>query len=88
MQRFLTARWQDLVMANYEVPPALLGRRLPRGTKLDLEDGRCRAPGDRRGPLGRHQRLLVHRGNLRPQPATNGRQVAGPRDQAGASHPA
>ena len=28
-------------MANYEVPPALLGRRLPRGTKLDLEDGRC-----------------------------------------------
>ena len=28
-------------MANYEVPPSLLEPRLPRGTELDLEDGRC-----------------------------------------------
>lgn len=41
MQRFLTARWQDLVMANYEVSASLLEPRLPLGTELDLEDGRC-----------------------------------------------
>src|SRR5215203_4469361 len=41
MQRFLTAKWHDLIMVNYEVPPALLEPRLPHGTKLDLKDGRC-----------------------------------------------
>jgi len=41
MQKFLTARWQDLIMANYAVEPSLLERRLPRGTELDLHDGKC-----------------------------------------------
>lgn len=41
MRRFLTARWQDLIMANYEVDPAILRSRVPAGTELDLFDGRC-----------------------------------------------
>ncbi len=41
MKRFLTAQWRDLIMANYEVDPALLAGRVPAGTKLDLQDGRC-----------------------------------------------
>jgi uncharacterized protein YqjF (DUF2071 family) len=34
-QRFLTAEWRKLIMANYEIDPALLGPWLPRGTELD-----------------------------------------------------
>jgi len=41
MKKFLTARWQDLIMANYEVEPSLLASRVPPGTELDLQDGRC-----------------------------------------------
>jgi uncharacterized protein YqjF (DUF2071 family) len=41
MRKFLTARWQDLIMANYEVDPSLLASRVPAGTSLDLYDGRC-----------------------------------------------
>ena len=41
MQKFLTARWHDLIMANYEVPPELLAPRAPAGCKLDLQDGKC-----------------------------------------------
>ena len=41
MQKFLTARWQDLIVANYEVDPAVLTGRVPRGTELDLQDGKC-----------------------------------------------
>lgn len=41
MQKFLTARWQDLIMANYEVDPSILADRVPAGTELDLQDGRC-----------------------------------------------
>ena len=41
MRKFLTAEWRDLVMANYEVDPALLASRVPHGTELDLHDGRC-----------------------------------------------
>ena len=41
MKKFLTARWQDLIMANYEVAPDLLAPRVPAGTQLDLHDGRC-----------------------------------------------
>src|SRR6476469_3486045 len=41
MKRFLTARWQDLIMANYEIDPELLSGRVPPGTELDLEDGKC-----------------------------------------------
>jgi uncharacterized protein YqjF (DUF2071 family) len=41
MQKFLTARWKDLIMANYEVDPSLLAPRVPTGTELDLQDGKC-----------------------------------------------
>lgn len=41
MRKFLTARWQDLIMANYAVDPSLLTPRLPAGTELDLQDGKC-----------------------------------------------
>jgi uncharacterized protein YqjF (DUF2071 family) len=41
MNKFLTARWKDLIMANYEVDPALLAGRVPRGTELDLFEGKC-----------------------------------------------
>ena len=41
MRKFLTARWQDLIMANYEVEPSLLAGRVPAGTELDLQDGKC-----------------------------------------------
>jgi len=36
---FLTARWEHLVMLNYEVLPASLLSLVPRGTELDLWDG-------------------------------------------------
>ncbi len=41
MKRFLTARWEDLIMANYAVDPSLLEARLPDGTELDLFEGKC-----------------------------------------------
>jgi uncharacterized protein YqjF (DUF2071 family) len=41
MKKFLTAKWQDLIMANYEVEPSLLESRLPAGTSLDLHEGKC-----------------------------------------------
>jgi len=41
MRKFLTARWEDLIMANYRVDPALLADRVPPGTELDLHDGKC-----------------------------------------------
>jgi uncharacterized protein len=36
---FLTARWEDLVMANFPVAPALLAPLVPRGTELDAWGG-------------------------------------------------
>ena len=38
---FLTARWQYLAMANYEVPPGLLAPYVPLGTELDLYEGKA-----------------------------------------------
>ncbi len=38
---FLRAEWRDLVMLNYEVDPALLQPLVPRGTALDLWEGRA-----------------------------------------------
>jgi uncharacterized protein YqjF (DUF2071 family) len=38
---FLTARWSNLFLATYAVPPALLQNRLPPGLDLDLRDGRA-----------------------------------------------
>jgi uncharacterized protein YqjF (DUF2071 family) len=36
---FLTARWSNLFLATYAVPPALLEKRLPPGLHLDTRDG-------------------------------------------------
>jgi uncharacterized protein YqjF (DUF2071 family) len=36
---FLTARWSNLCLLTYAVPPALLEPRLPPGTTLDTRDG-------------------------------------------------
>lgn len=41
MRKFLTARWEDLVMANYEISPEILADRIPNGTSLDFHDGKC-----------------------------------------------
>lgn len=41
MKKFLTAKWHDLIMANYEVDPSLLESRVPAGTEIDLSDGKC-----------------------------------------------
>ena len=38
---FLTATWRKLIMAQYEVDPEILTRRLPPGLELDLYGGRC-----------------------------------------------
>lgn len=38
---FLTARWENLVMANYSVDPKILLPFLPTGVELDLYDGKC-----------------------------------------------
>lgn len=41
MRKFLTAKWNDLIMANYEVDPSVLVSRVPLGTTLDFHEGRC-----------------------------------------------
>lgn len=41
MKKFLTAKWQNLVMANYEVSPSLLEDRIPKGTTLDFHQDKC-----------------------------------------------
>ncbi|MGI8786384.1 MAG: YqjF family protein [Pyrinomonadaceae bacterium] len=41
MRKFLTAKWQNLIMANYEVAPDLLDDFVPPQTTLDLQDGKC-----------------------------------------------
>lgn len=38
--RFLTAEWRHLAMLNYEIDPAALRSRVPRGTELDSWNGR------------------------------------------------
>jgi uncharacterized protein YqjF (DUF2071 family) len=38
---FLTARWQNLILANFAVPEALLARLVPPGCALDQRDGTC-----------------------------------------------
>ena len=38
---FLTARWCNLILANYPVPEELLRRHLPAGVEFDRYDGRC-----------------------------------------------
>jgi uncharacterized protein len=38
---FLTARWEKLLMLNYEVDPDLLTKLVPGGTELDFWSGKC-----------------------------------------------
>jgi hypothetical protein len=37
---FLTAEWRYLAMLNYEIDPAVVGPLVPRGTELDVWNGR------------------------------------------------
>lgn len=37
---FLTAEWEYLVMLNYQIPPEILIPYLPKGTQLDLYNGK------------------------------------------------
>lgn len=39
--RFLTARWENLIMANYQVDPQILLPYLPKGADLDYYEGKC-----------------------------------------------
>lgn len=39
MTDFLKAKWENLVMANYSIPPALLLPYLPKGVELDYFEG-------------------------------------------------
>ena len=41
MKKFLTAKWHNLVMANYVVEPSLLENRVPKGVSLDFHEGKC-----------------------------------------------
>jgi uncharacterized protein len=41
MQKFLTAKWHDLIMANYEIDPMIVDPLVPKRTELDLFEGRC-----------------------------------------------
>src|SRR3989344_5216660 len=38
---FLKAEWNNLIMANYEVPQEILLPYLPKYTELDLFEGKC-----------------------------------------------
>ena len=40
-RRFLTARWCNLILANYPVPEEVLRPLLPPGCALDRRDGHC-----------------------------------------------
>lgn len=41
MSTFLTAEWRKLIMAQYEVDPAILAPWLPSGIELDFYQGHC-----------------------------------------------
>jgi uncharacterized protein YqjF (DUF2071 family) len=39
--RFLKAKWNELILASYEVDPKILEPYVPLGTRLDKFDGKC-----------------------------------------------
>lgn len=41
MTTFLTAKWQNLIMANYEIDPSYLLPYLPKGVELDYYNGKA-----------------------------------------------
>ena len=38
---FLKAEWNDLALINYEINPQILNKYVPKGTELDLWNGKC-----------------------------------------------
>lgn len=38
---FLTAEWNDLALINYTIDPKILEKYVPKGTELDLWNGKC-----------------------------------------------
>ena len=40
MRKFLTAQWEYIIMANYEIDPAILSTYLPKGVELDYFEGK------------------------------------------------
>jgi hypothetical protein len=38
---FMHAEWNDLLFINYEINPEILGKYVPKGTELDLWNGKC-----------------------------------------------
>jgi uncharacterized protein len=40
-KNFLTAKWQNLIMANYLIDPQILTPYLPKGVEFDLVDGKA-----------------------------------------------
>lgn len=36
---FLSARWENLIMANYAIDPDILNPYLPKGVELDFYEG-------------------------------------------------
>lgn len=40
MKTFLRAKWQNLIMANYEIDPKILKPYLPKGVELDYFEGK------------------------------------------------
>lgn len=40
MKTFLRAKWQNLIMANYEIDPSILEPYLPKGLELDYYQGK------------------------------------------------
>jgi uncharacterized protein len=41
MKIFLKARWENIIMANYEISPEILHPYLPNGVELDLYEGKA-----------------------------------------------
>ncbi len=38
---FLTAKWENLALVNYEIDPKILEKHLPKGTELDFWNEKC-----------------------------------------------
>lgn len=38
---FLIANWKNLLLINYEINPSILENYLPKGTEIDLYEGKC-----------------------------------------------
>jgi uncharacterized protein len=41
MAIFLKAKWENIIMANYAMEPAILIPYLPKGVELDLYNGKA-----------------------------------------------